>query len=149
MAHLNVYSLRSKFELFIKKQKEMLNFLLISETKIDESLPDSHFKIDGFHNVYQVDRNEKGSGITMLFREDLPVKVLSADKGNESSYVEVILKKTKWLINYSYNLTENDTSSQLESLCQNVDLYTLKFKNVLVIGDLNISMEGVNMNFFC
>ena len=81
VAHLNIYSLRSKFELFIKKQKEMLNFLLISEIKIDESLPDSHFKIDGFHNVYQVDRNEKGSGITMLFREDLPVKVLSADKG--------------------------------------------------------------------
>ena len=31
----------------------------------------------------------------LLFREDLPVKVFSIDKGNESCYVEVILKKTK------------------------------------------------------
>ena len=31
----------------------------------------------------------------LLIREDLPVKVLSVDKGNEDCYVEVILNKNK------------------------------------------------------
>ena len=115
-----------------------------SETKIDESFPDSQFKINGFSNLHRVDRNEKGGGIMLLFREDLPVKVLSVDEGHESCYVELILKKTKWLINYSYNPTKN-VSSHPESLSQNLDLCTLKSENILMIGDLNISIVDNNM----
>ena len=83
----------------------------------------------------------------LLFREDLSAKVLLVEKGNESCYhVEVILKKTKWLINFSYNPTKINISSHLESLSQNFDLYTSKFENILVIGDINISMED-NIKF--
>ena len=57
--------------------------------------------------------------------------------------------KTKWLIKYSYKPTKNNTSSHLESLSRNLDLYTSKFENVLAIGDLNISMEDNNMRHFC
>ena len=57
--------------------------------------------------------------------------------------------KTKRLINYSYNSTKNNISSHLESLCRNLNLCTLKFENVLVIGSLNISMDDKNMNNFC
>ena len=85
----------------------------------------------------------------LLFWEYLRVKVLSVDKGHESCYVELILKKTKWLINHSYNPTTNNISSHLESLSRNLDLYTLKFENILAIGDLNISIEDNNMKMFC
>ena len=57
--------------------------------------------------------------------------------------------KTKRLINYSYNSTKNNISSHLESLNPNLNLCTLKFENVLVIGSLNISMEHKNMKIFC
>ena len=107
--------------------------MLISETKIDESFPDSQFKINGFSNPHRVDRNEKGGRIMLLFREDLPVKVLLVDKGNES-YVEVTLKETKWLIKYSYNPSKNNIPAHLESLSRDLDLYTSKFENILVIG---------------
>ena len=66
-------------------------------------------------------RYEKGGGIMLLFREYLPVKVLSVDKDNESCYIEMILKKTKWLINYSCNPSKDNTSSHLESLSRNLD----------------------------
>ena len=98
-------SFRNKFELLTKK-KGNVDFLLIFETKIDESCPGSSFKINVFNNLCRVE----GVGIMLLVREDLPVKVLSVDKGNQSCYVEVILKKTKWLINYSYNPTKNISS---------------------------------------
>ena len=57
-----------------------------------------------------------------LFREDLPVKGLLVDEGNKSYYVDVILKKTKWIINYSYNPTKSNISSHLESLSWDLDL---------------------------
>ena len=70
------------------------------------------------------------------------------DKGNESCYVEVILKKTKWLINCSYSPTKDNISSHVESLTRNLELYTSKFQNILVIGDLNGSIEDNNMRHF-
>ena len=134
--HININSLRNKFELLTEKTKGNVDIFLISETKIDESFPNSQFKIDDFSNPHRIDRNEKGGRIMLLFREDLPVKVLLVDKGHESCYVDLILKQTKWQINYSYNPTKNNISSHLESLSPNVDLYTSKFENILVIGDL-------------
>ena len=136
IAHININSLRKKFELFTEKIIRNVEILLISETKVDESFPNSQFKIRAFSNPHRVDRNEKRGRIMLLFREDLPAKVLSVDKGHESCYVELILKKTKWLINYSYNANKNNISSHLESLSRNLDLYTSKFENILVIGDL-------------
>ena len=62
-----------------------------------------------------------------LFREDLPVKGLLVDEGNESYYVDVILKKTKWIINYSYNPTKSNISQHLESFSQNLGLF-IRFK---------------------
>ena len=85
----------------------------------------------------------------LLLREDLSIKDLSVDKGNDSCFVGVILKKTKWLINYSYNPTKNNISWHLESLNRKLDLYTLKLENILVIGDPNISIEDNNMKHFC
>ena len=96
-------SLGNKFELLTEKAKENVDILSISEAKIDKSFSDTQFTIDCCSNPHRVDRNEKEGGIMLLFREGLPVKVLSVDKCNESCYVEVILEKTKWLINYSYS----------------------------------------------
>ena len=64
--------------------------MLVSEIKIGESLPNSKFKIGNFNNFYRVDHKEKGGDIMLLFREDLPVKVLLVEKVNESCYFEVI-----------------------------------------------------------
>ena len=132
-AHTNSNSLRKKVELLTDKTKGNVGIFLFSKTKVDKSFPNSQFKIDGFSNPYRVDHNEKGGRITLLFREYLPVKDLLTDKGNETCYVEVILRKTKWLIKYSYNPTKNNISSHMQSLSWNIDLHTSKFKNVLVI----------------
>ena len=149
IAHININSLRNKFELLTEKTKGNVDILVISETKINESFPDSQLKIDGCSSPHRIDCNEKGGRIMLLFREDLPVKVLAVDKGNESCFVEVILKKTKWLINYSYNSTKNNISSHLESLSRNLHSCTSKFENILMIGDLNISMQDNNIKHLC
>ena len=50
---------------------------MISESKLDGSLPHSEFLIDGFHRPLRFDRNKNGGGILLYVREDIPAKILS------------------------------------------------------------------------
>ena len=45
---------------------------MISETKIDDSFPVSHFLRGGYATFYRLDRNSSGSGILVFIREDIP-----------------------------------------------------------------------------
>ena len=47
VAHLNVNSLRNRFELLCDQIKGTIDILMISETKIDDSPPIGNFSIDG------------------------------------------------------------------------------------------------------
>ena len=89
---------------------------MISETKINETFSVSQFKIDVFNTSSRVDENQTGVGLVLHVREDLPVKLLSIDITNESCFVELNLKRTKWLINYSYNPIGSNILSHLESI---------------------------------
>lgn len=44
ITHLNINSLRKKFELFTEKAKANVDLLLVSTTNIDENFPDSQSK---------------------------------------------------------------------------------------------------------
>ena len=50
---------------------------------------------------------------------DLPEKLLSIDRTNESCYDELNPKHTKWLISYSYNPSRSKIYSHFESLSRN------------------------------
>ena len=51
-----------------------LDILMISETKIDNTFPDSQFLIKGFSVPYRHDRTAKGGGIFLYIWEDIPSK---------------------------------------------------------------------------
>ena len=56
-AHLNINSIRNKFDNLSKLIRGKVDILLISETKIDDSFPEGQFVIDGFSKPYRLDRN--------------------------------------------------------------------------------------------
>ena len=56
MSHINVNSIRNKFEPLVNFINNSLNILMISETKIDETFPESQFLIEGFSVPYRLDR---------------------------------------------------------------------------------------------
>ena len=56
-AHLNINSLRNKFEFLISLIKDNTDFLMISETKLDQSFPTNQFMINGFSAPFRLDRN--------------------------------------------------------------------------------------------
>ena len=66
----------------------------------------------------------------LLSSDELPLKALSFDKGNEDSYVEVIIKTKKGLTKCSYNITtKNNIYSHLKIIYRNISMKDNNVKN--------------------
>ena len=96
ITHLNINSLRNKFESLISLIKDNIDILMISETKLDQRFLINHFMINGFIAPSRLDRNDKGGGIPY---KDIPSKLVST----ESSQVEGFFVEINLLLYCSYN----------------------------------------------
>ena len=79
LAHLNINSLRNKFDLLADQIKGNVDVLAISERKLDYSLPSGQFKIPIYASPFRLDRSQNGGGILVFVREDIPLKFLSCE----------------------------------------------------------------------
>ena len=75
---------------------------MISETKLDPSFPNGQFHIHGFSEPYRFDRNGNGGGILLYICGDIPSKLILT-KMIEGFFVEINLRKKKWVLCCSYN----------------------------------------------
>ena len=66
IGHLNINSIRNKFESLVTFVGNNLDILMISETKIDDTFPESQFLIEGFSKPFRLHRTAKD------IREDIP-----------------------------------------------------------------------------
>ena len=84
IGHININSIRNKFEPLVSFINNNLDILMISETKIDDTFPGSQFLIKGFSVPYRLDRAAKGGGILLYIREDIPSKRIKKVTFDES-----------------------------------------------------------------
>ena len=92
IGHLNVNSLRNKFEMLEELIKDKIDIFLISETKLDSSFPSGQFVIKGYSTPFRLDRNQNGGGLLLYVREDIPCKILkeyTPEKLIENLFVEI------------------------------------------------------------
>ena len=87
----------------------------------------------------------------MLFVwEDIPsILTASVTPPVEGIYVEVRLRKQKWLISCSYTPNKSMTSQNMEALGKNMDLYSSTYENFIFFGDFNSGMEHSALKSFC
>ena len=71
IAHLNINSISSKFEPLVDMVKESVDFLLVTESKLDDTFPLGQFQIEGFSRPIRLDRTRNGGGIIIFARDDL------------------------------------------------------------------------------
>ena len=76
MAHLNINSLRNKFEQLKCMIMSAIDIPIITETKLGDSFPEAQFFIEGFSKPYRLDHTENGGGIMIYVREDIPSRSL-------------------------------------------------------------------------
>ena len=86
VAHLNIKSLRNKFDSLIGQITGNIDILMVSETTLDESFHISQFIIEGFGVPYRVDWNFNGGGIMLFVRQDIPSKLLSVENSPREAF---------------------------------------------------------------
>ena len=109
IGHLNINSIRNKFDALECMIKDNFDFFVVSETKLDESFPLGQFEIDGFTPhpppPLRVDRNREGGGLIIYIRSDIPCKTLKTQlpTNMEGIFIELNIRNKKWLMFCGYN----------------------------------------------
>ena len=154
MAHINLNSIRNKFEMLRELVQNRIDILLISETKINSSFPTSQFEIEGFSSPYRKDRSQNGQnggGILLYIRDHIASKRLNPRplEDIECLCVEIKIYKKSWLIFGTYNPNKNLISNHTSMLGKSIDLLTPLYDNIVILGDFNSEVSEDIMDEFC
>ena len=141
-AHLNINSVRYKFD----EVKEVLtdgivDLLVLSETKIDDTFRDDLFHVDGY-TLQRRDRTRGGGGIMTFIRSDIPARRrhdLESDQLEGITY-EVNIGQNKWAFVCMYKPPSLDDDLFNSECIKVLDKCTTIADKLLVIGDLNYDM---------
>ena len=150
IGHININSIRNKFYYLIAITKGNVDVLMISETKLDESFPSMQLNIDGY-NYFRSDRNAKGGGILMYdVWDDISCKLIPMRNSSiEGLFIELKLRKKKWLLRCSYNSHRRFISNHLIDIGKNLDLLSTNYDNIFLLGDFNAEIENNFLKEFC
>ena len=113
MAHININSLRNKFDMLTDSVTEYIDLLVIYETKLGDTFPHALYHLKDFSNSYRLGRNSHGGGILVCVRDNIPSNLVKLDqkfKNFEGFFIELELsRKSKWFLSYSYNPHKGNT----------------------------------------
>ena len=150
LEHINIKSIRNKFDILVQQITNNVDALMISETKLDNSFPEGQFLISGYSSPFRFDRNCRRGDIILYVREDIPSKLFSIENQPiEGFYIEINLRKKKWLLCGTYNPHRNNIANHLDSLSKNLALHSSAYDSYIVIGDFNIEVDSKEMSSFC
>ena len=147
IGHVNINSIRHKFlPLEEVLKKNVLDILIIQETKLDNSFPVAQFLVDEFVMYRNDFRNDSG-GLMMFVRGDLPqrrrneLEVNTCQSGRiESIAVEITTQDKKWLLFNMYKqpiVKDSDFKTIFEDVLKSC---TRQGMNYIICGDLNVNM---------
>ena len=131
IGHLNVNSIRNKFDKMKPMLLDDIDIFMVTETKLDDSYSVSQFNVEGFSTPFRLDRNKNGRGIILYIRSYvIALKLTSFSFPNdiEAFFIEINLKGNKWLICCSYNPNRTFTSNHLDHIATRINTYLKKFK---------------------
>ena len=78
-----------------------MDTLVLMETKLDDSFPNSQLSVDGFSEPFRIDRNRSGGGVMIYVRDVIPSKLLTKHffpNDIKGLLVELNFRKSEWLL---------------------------------------------------
>ena len=76
IGHLNINCIWNKLSNFKDLVLKEADICLLSETKIDDSFPNSPFFAEGYR-IFRKDRNKNGGDLTLYINEGIPSKLMN------------------------------------------------------------------------
>ena len=121
---------------------QTIDFLSVSEIKIDDNFPDAQFQIDSYIS-FRCDRNQNGGDIFTLVKKGLlPNRKYEFQSSViEIISIEIVIKKRKWIIHTVYRPPSIDLALFFNELSNILDRTFGKYENLLILGDLNIDLS--------
>ena len=135
IGHLDIKSLRNKFEMLEEIIKDKIDIFLIFETKHGSSFLAGQFMIKGYSTPFRLDTNQNGRGLLLSVLEGIPCKILyeyTSEKPIENIFIEINLRSRKCFLS-----------------CREIYFCSSKYDNVIVLGDLNIEISNTFLEQFC
>ena len=135
----NLNSFPNKFDDLKVLVNGMLDIVIITETKLDDTFPVSQFHVDGFSKPYRLDRNRNGGGVTIHVREDISSKILTKHvlpTDIEALFIEWNFRKCKWQLSGIYHPPSQSDQYFFDRLDNALDVYS-NYENILLVGDFN------------
>ena len=149
IGHLNINSIKNKFELLSFLIGGKVDIFLIMETKIDGTLPTSQFLMSGYSNIYRLDRNGKGGGVMLFVKHIFITFPLTEFCFSEIFFVELNLRKQKWLIFCCYNPHKHLIKDRLLQINNAIGFYSKSYESIILIGDFKVEIFDSHMDSFC
>ena len=97
---LNANSIPNKLDDIRITIADFVDILVITESKLDQSFPESQFFINRFSKPFRKDRNRHGGRLLMYIKDDMPQKESSFNLPSdiEIIIIELNINKIKWLV---------------------------------------------------
>ena len=123
---------------------------MISEAKVDDSLPLGNFLIGGFSKPHRLDRDLLSRGMSLYIREDILSNLLGVEtKPIEGVYAEINLHNDKWLVNCPYNPHKNMIGNHILALSEKLDVYSSCYNIFIILDHFNIEIKQQQFKAFC
>ena len=101
LSHININSIRNKLDSLFEFTYGLVDFLAVSETKLDSSFPTGQSNLPGFRTLFRKNLSGKSGGLLVDVNSNIPSNMLKIpDCPNDIQVipVEINLKKQKWLV---------------------------------------------------
>ena len=85
----------------------------------------------------------------MFIREDIPSKFMESQMRIKGFFVELNIKRKKWLLSSSYNPKFSQISFYLNELGKILDTLTTKYDKIILLGDFNTELTDTALSNFC
>ena len=86
---------------------------------------------------------------TKIYSVNIITEASKLRNNSEYFFVEINLRKKKWLLCCSYNPHKNSISTHIDFLRRELDLHSSNYENFIFLGDFNSEMTDKNLKDFC
>ena len=135
--NLNINSISGKFDQLKCLISNHVDILVLTETKLDEMFTRFSFLVDGFSLPFRLDRNQKGGGLLIFVRSDIPTKLLtehSFPNDIEGLFIEINFRKSEWLLSETYDPASQNDQYYFFCLDKALDVCS-SYKKVILTGN--------------
>ena len=151
IGYLNINSFKNKTVDLRETILELsVNYLVLIETKIDQSFPTVQFYTKGYEVRARRDRDKHGGGLIEFVKNGFISKRLKEYKTKQSESIcsELTIANWKWIcLNIYRPQNPNNMNTFFDEITACLYKAAVKYENIIIIGDFNLDVKNKGLGY--